>query len=348
MGRIKASSHKRYAGIDLLRCLAFFFVVVFHSFLNIGHSYVEQEGFMVYIADVFRFLSISCIGLYLMISGYLRCNNTNIASCYRGLVSVLVGYLLSCAVVIPVRHFVLEEVYTFTQWIEKIFKFTAVSYGWYVEMFVGLALLIPFINMGLQYIGNNKKQLFILAAALLFLTALPGITTMHIAPDYWRIAYPITYYVLGAIVYKLQPKMNTWLGLLEALGMAALMALYTISSDDINYKSQQPQFEFQDLWIVFIVVMIFIALYHVDVPKTLAKVFAFMSTGCFCGYLVSSVLDSYFYKQVPQWKNPDDYYLIFICVTIPIFIASLVVGIGLQKLTDLIVPRKKKTAEKSK
>lgn len=345
MGKIKETTQKRYAGIDLLRCLAFFFVVVFHSFLNIGHSYVLQEGFMVYIADVFRFLSISCIGLYLMISGYLRCNNTNIASCYRGLVSVLVGYLLSCAVVIPVRHFVLDEVHTFADWIERIFKFSAVSYGWYVEMYIGLALLIPFINMGLQYIGNNKKQLYTLAAALLFMTALPGITTMEIAPDYWRIAYPITYYVLGAIVYKLQPKINTWVGLFEALAMAGLMAVYTVMSNDGNYKEQKPQFEFQDLWIVFIVVFIFISLYQVDVPKKLAKVLAFMSTGCFCGYLLSSVLDSYCYRLVPQWKNPDEYYLIFICVTIPIYIVSIFAGVILQKITDLIVKRKKVKAK---
>ncbi|MBR2714699.1 MAG: acyltransferase family protein [Ruminococcus sp.] len=341
MGDIKASIPKRYASIDLLRCLAFLFVVIFHSFLNIGHSFVTQDGFSVWIADVFRFLSISCIGLYLMISGYLRCNNTSIVSCYRGLVSVLVGYLLTCMVVIPVRHFLLDQVKTFTEWIESIFKFTAISYGWYVEMFIGLSLLIPFINMALKYIGENKKHMYVLAAALLFMTALPGITTKEIAPDYWRIAYPITYYVLGAIVRKLQPEISTWLGLLEAFMMAGLMALYTISSGVRTYKEQKPQFEFQDLWIVFIVFFLFISLYRVSIPDKLAKVLAFMSSGCFCGYLISSVFDAYFYKLVPQWKNPDDYFLIFICVTIPIYIASMLCGVILQKITDLIVRRKR-------
>lgn len=88
MGK-KIINKERVYGLDLIRCLAFLFVVTFHSFLNNGHSYVEQIGATVWIADTFRFLSISCIGLYLMLSGYLKCENTDIKSCYRGIVSVL-------------------------------------------------------------------------------------------------------------------------------------------------------------------------------------------------------------------------------------------------------------------
>lgn len=342
MGK-KIINKERVYGLDLIRCLAFLFVVTFHSFLNNGHSYVEQIGATVWIADTFRFLSISCIGLYLMLSGYLKCENTNIKSCYRGLVSVLVGYLLACAVCIPLRHFVFDQVYTFGDWIKKVFDFTAISYGWYVEMFIGLSLLVPFINMALKYIGNDKKQLYILAAALLFMTALPGATKWNIAPDYWRITYPVTYYVLGAIVYKLRPKVNPWLGLCGALMSAGILGMHTVLTTDDNYKSFVPQREFQDIWIVVIVVFIFVALYRVNVPKKLGRVLAVMSTGCYCGYLLSSVFDCWVYKLFPQFKTPDKYWLLFICATIPIYIASMLGGVLLQKLTDVIVPKKKKS-----
>lgn len=339
----KLDKKERVYGLDLIRCFAFLLVVTFHSFLNNGHSYVAQVGTMVWLADSFRFLSISCIGLYLMLSGYLKCENTSIKSCYRGLLSVLVGYLLACAVCIPVRHFVFDQVYTFDGWIKKIFNFTAVSYGWYVEMFIGLSLLVPFINMALKYIGDNKKRLYILAVALLFMTALPGATKWDIAPDYWRIAYPVTYYVLGAVVYKLQPKINTWLGLLTALATAALLGAHTVLTTDGTYKEFVPQREFQDLWIVFIVFFLFVALYRVNVPQKLGRVLALMSTGCYCGYMLSSLFDCWVYKQFPQFKTPDKYWLLFICATIPIYIVSMLGGILLQKLTDVIVTKKKKS-----
>ncbi len=333
----------RQSGVDLIRCLAFLFVVVFHSFLRIGHSYVPQIGATIWLYDSIRFLSISCIGLYLMISGYLKCENTNIKSCYRGLLPVLVGYLLACAVCIPVRHFVFDEVHSFAEWIKKIFSFTAVEYAWYVEMFIGLSLLVPFINMALKYIGDNKKQLYILVAVLLFMTALPGATKWNIAPDYWRITYPVTYYVLGTVVYKLQPKINTWLGLFEALAAAGLLGAHTVLTTDGSYKEFVPQREFQDLWIVFIVFFLFIALYHVNIPEKLGRVLAVMSSGCYCGYLLSSLFDARLYKLVPQWKNPDDYFLIYLCVTIPIYIASMLLGIVLQKVTNIIVRRRNKS-----
>lgn len=341
----RITEKKRQSGIDLIRCVAFLFVVVFHSFLNNGHSYVLQEGNLVWLADTFRFLSISCIGLYLMLTGYLRCENTDIKSCYRGLVSVLVGYLLACFIAIPIRHYVFEEVMTFSDWIKKIFDFTAIRYGWYVEMYIGLALLIPFINMALKHIGDNKKKLYILAAVLLLMTALPGATTRNIAPDYWRIAYPITYYVLGAIVCKLQPKFDTWIGLLEAVAMAGLLGAYTVITNDSTYRSQTLQFEFQDIWIVIIVVLVFISLYRVKIPKVTGKVLAFMASGCYCGYLLSSLFDAYCYPLVNSWKNPEQYYLIFLCVTLPIYIVSILCGAFLQKITDIIVPKKKKTTE---
>lgn len=344
---MKNSIKKRVFGLDLIRCLAFLFVVTFHSFLNNGHSFVLQVGAVVWLADSFRFLSISCIGLYLMLSGYLKCENTNIKSCYRSLISVLVGYLLACAVCIPVRHFVFNEIHTFGDWIKKIFDFTAVSYGWYVEMFIGLSLLVPFINMALKYIGNNKKQLYILAAVLLFMTALPGATKWNIAPDYWRITYPVSYYVLGAIVYKLQPKINTLLGICGALMTAGLLGIHTVLTTDGNYKGFVPQREFQDIWIVFIVVFLFVALYNVKIPERIGRVLAFASGGCYCGYLLSSLLDCWVYvKLFPQFRTPEKYLLLFICATIPIYIVSILGGVALQKLTDVIMPKKKRIKQK--
>ena len=58
---------KRQPGLDLNRCTAFFFVVLFHSFLHNGFYYEAQTGFMMLFYNSVRWLSVSCIGLFLML-----------------------------------------------------------------------------------------------------------------------------------------------------------------------------------------------------------------------------------------------------------------------------------------
>ena len=44
--------------------------------------------------------------------------------------------------------------YTFKEAVLSFFDFTAAQYAWYVEMYIGLFLLIPFLNL----IYNNLKS----------------------------------------------------------------------------------------------------------------------------------------------------------------------------------------------
>jgi len=336
---------QRQPGLDIIRVLALLFVISFHSFLYNGYYYTPQIGAQMWLAGSFRWMSVSCIGLFLMLSGYLKCENTDVKSGYKAALSALISYALAVAISIPIRHHGFEQVYSKPDWMTKIFNYTAVSYGWYVEMFIGLCLIIPFINIAIKNMSN--KQLYWFAAATLILTALPGATKWQIAADYWRITYPVTYYVLGAIVRRVQPKVNPLLGIFEALVMAALLGFVTVNSTD-DYLSSAKTWEFADIWIAFIVFWLFVSLYRLNVPKVVAKVLAVASYGCYGGYLLSYLFDAWCYKKVPHLLYPDGYFKLFLCVTVPIWIASIICGIGLQKVTDLIMwPINKMTKKKS-
>lgn len=334
----------RYPGLDLIRCIALLFVLVFHSYLNNGYYHEPQTGFSMWLAGSFRWLSVACIGLFLMLTGYLKSENTSIKSCYKALLTVGVGYFLAAAVSIPVRHFFLGTEQTFEKWIESLFKFNAVYYGWYVEMYLGLVLLIPFINMALKQM-TEKKHLLCFAGAMLVLTSLSGATKMVIFPDYWRITYPVTYYVLGAVVRRLQPKFNPFLGILGALSAAGVLGAFTVLSTD-GKLDKALTWEFADIWIVIIAFLLFVSLYRVDMRKVPAKILAVMSGGCFGGYMLSHLFDAWVYKLYPEYKTPEKYILLFLVATLPIYFASVISGIGLQALVGVILPKKKKQAEK--
>lgn len=55
---------KREPGLDLMRCTAFFFVVVFHSFLQNGFYNEAQIEPPILFYNSVRWLSVSCVGLF--------------------------------------------------------------------------------------------------------------------------------------------------------------------------------------------------------------------------------------------------------------------------------------------
>ena len=153
-------------------------------------------GIPMLLAGSFRWLSTCCVGLFLMLTGYLKSDRTGIKDCYRALVPVLLGYLIAATISIPVRHFVFGDRQSLAIWLKRLFGFSAVYYGWYVGMYLGLTMLSPFLDLLLRQL-REEKQLLGFTAVLLFLTALPGATPLPVAPDFWRRMYPLTYYVLA-------------------------------------------------------------------------------------------------------------------------------------------------------
>lgn len=333
---------KREPGLDLIRCIALLFVVLFHSFLNNGYYSQPQTGIAMWLAGSLRWLSVSCIGLFLMLTGYLKSGKTDIRACYRGMKAVLAGYLLAAAISIPVRQFGFGDVQLFWVWLKRLFGFSAVYYGWYVKMYIGLILLSPFLNMLLNQL-QQTRMLLLFAGVLLVLTALPGATPLTVAPDYWRTMYPVSYYVLGALIRRLQPEIKSWIGIGGALVMALLLGGATVFSTDGTLSDGFTQ-EFADLWIVIITVCLFVGLYRIRIGEIFGRVLAWGAGGCYGGYLLSYLLDAWCYGLFPAWKTPEQYPKLFLCVTIPIFIGSLLAGKLLQKLTDSLLSKGKGAA----
>ncbi len=326
---------QRKTGLDLLRCLAFLFVVVFHSFLNNGYYSEPQTGIAMVLAGSARWLSVSCIGIFLMLTGYLKSEKTGIKDCCRGLLPVLLGYFIAAVISIPIRHFLLGDVQSFSVWLKRFCGFTGVYYGWYVEMYIGLILLSPFVNLTLAHL-ENRQQLLFFAAVLLVLTALPGATALNIAPDYWRITYPLTYYVLGALVRRMRLKLHPLLGIGIAVTISCLLGMTTAISTDSILKNAFTQ-EFADLWIVLISFSLFVGLYHIRIPSVSARLLKIAATGCYGGYLLSHLLDAWCYRLIPQWRTPDAYWKLFLVITVPVYILSILFGILLDKFVRFLL-----------
>ena len=159
--------NKRESGLDLLRCFATFLVVLGHSFMSNGYTITPQVGVSMWLAGGFQLMGRCSVGIFLMLTGYLQSHKTDLRSCYRGLPTVLMSYLIAAAISIPIRHYVYGDVQSLTTWMQRLFGYGGAYYGWYVEVYVGLTLLTPFLNVALKHSSN--RRLFGFAAVLLFL-----------------------------------------------------------------------------------------------------------------------------------------------------------------------------------
>ncbi len=338
---------KRQSGIDLVRITGLFFVVGVHQFLYNRFYYEPQVGMWMWSADVFRWLFFCCNGIFMMLSGYLRCNKTDVHDCYRGLLPVLVGYSLCCMLIFPVQY-LLGERLGVMGWITRYITFG--NYAWYVEMYIGLILFSPVINMGLRQMSDAGLKGF--ACIMIFVTSAHNATVLDIIPNYWSSLYPVTYYILGAVIRRLQPRVKVWQGLGMALLICMGLATSSILTTDEGFSKGFTQ-GYGGIWTMLTAACVFLALYRVQVGKAAGKVLAWLAGGVFEGYLLSKIFDIWTYPLVKSWHIPEKWWLVFLVITVPTFICTLLLGKLVSRLAEEIckqIPwyQKRRTKEGSK
>ena len=333
---------KRQPGIDLVRCVGLLFVVSVHQFLYNGFYYQPQTGALMWASNSCLWLFYCCNGIFMMLTGYLKCEKKFTKEYYKSLIPILMGYLFCCVIIFPLQYLLLAEKPSLSEWIDKLVGFG--NYAWYVEMYIGLLLISPGINLMLENI-KSKKGLYLAAGVLFSLTALNSITAWNVIPDYWKPLYPVTYYVLGAVIRKLQLRLKPWQG----LGLAAIVSMWvglmTLLTTDKGFSNGYTQ-GYGGFWTTIITVLVFLSLHWLPIGEKTGKVLAWLSGGCFEGYMLSLIPDLWAYNLVKQWHSPDKYLLVYLCVTIPIFIVSLLAGKLVHTLAEktykLLFLRKKR------
>ena len=326
---------KRENGADLYRIMGLLFVNMLHACLYNGFYYAPQEGVAMWAANSVRWLTYGCNAMFMLLTGYLKTTSPWGRKYYKSLVAVLVGYVLTCVISYPMRYFYMGEKDGWKVWLERFVTFS--NYAWYVEMYIGLFLISPLVNMALDKVTDPKKQWF-LAFALLFITVGHSAHKINLIPDYSGSFYPLALYTLGAVIRRTQPKVPAWLG----LGVAALTAMglgYVSLKTATNGFSSGYSQGYGGFWVVLMVAALFLGVYRLRVGDQTGKVLAFMSGGVFEGYILSRLLDVWIYGRVPQWHTPEKYPLIFLFVTIPVFLVSLSAGKIVNMVSGWITKR---------
>lgn len=361
--------------LDLIRVLAGIFVCGVHFFLYTGFYYEKIVDGKMYLPVLVRVFMGMCVPLFLMLSGYLMNSKKPSKTYYRGIVKTLVIYVLSGICGLLFEVFYLEQEVTPLSGFMRLFDFTSAKYAWYVEMYIGLFLLIPFLNMGYHALNTRKKKLA-LVITLCILTALPSLVNSFnftidgwwqnptlskeyqaIVPDYWISLYPMTYYFIGAYLKEYPPKASKtklFVLLIISLNLFAVYNIYRSGKSNLMSASWTNWSGFEQVVDTSLLFALLLKVKLDNAPKPVKSVLAKLSDLTLGTYLISYIFDriiyyDYFGKWVPTFLERFKYYsLLVLTVYILSACSSYVLSLIAKPIIKLIFFVTQKTGNLAK
>lgn len=326
---------ERIAGLDLVRVVAAFFVMSVHFYLNCGYYSVKLVGIEAFLMTYGRWLFLTCVPLYMLLTGYFKLNKTFGKEHYRSLIPILVAYVVISIMKVMAANHIYGTVYTAEDTMRNLLNY---QMAWYVGMYVSLMLLIPFLNTMWHALGKKQKQVLILS--LVFISTLYPIVK-YVAPSYWQMLYPFVYYFVGAYIREYQPKIKKWLGILILL----LIVLAEAIGSFVNSNGSIFKWTFlgavdngyNAISVVVCAVIIFLCLYDMDIKNGfIKKILTQISKVSFEIYLFAGISDAYVYYFAKQ-RIPEGIAFLpyFIPIVLVSFIAATVASLIYRKLYEL-------------
>lgn len=336
---------ERNPSIDIVKITAAFFVVLVHSFREVGYYNTPISGSIMTGLTVIRWLALTCVPLFMIATGYLCIYKSGIARRWSGLIPVLVLYSL----ITILRDVILNGVLKYSVFSVGgiVNDIIGVTYAWYLEMYVGLVLLMPFLNRLWRTLDNRGKKN--LVASMLLLTSLNTVGC-DILPNYFSILYPVTYYFIGAFLRENPITMKSWKVAVMLAAVLFFETLFTVTQAAggiFSWKNFGGEFCNYNAFIVIAsAVLLFTLLNRVNVKNAFCKKILSISGRNTLGvYLISEGLtDVFVYPPLQQrYTSPQAFAVVmFPTVIVDFFIsliAAVVVGYIAEKISGAIKKR---------
>lgn len=361
----KAAAKPYFAGIDIVKILAVFLVVCIHFFLYNGFYYTPLTNSSAYGPIAFRWIAYTCVPLFMISTGYLMKNKTFSAKFYTGLIKIIVIYIVISIICIKFKeHHYHEE---FTAWKTLrgfIGDYNNAQYAWYINYYIALFLVIPFLNLAINGCKTNWQKFFLVLLVLLttivarsFYLGFDRNDQIRALPDYLAGAWPLAYYFTGALIRDCPPKRNIRNKLIIFAVLCLSLWFITYSTykqtiaDDIN-DHHFLSWHFNDYGtypVYAIATCIFLLLFDITTTnKKVIFVLRQLSGVTLSLYLISYVFDNMFYNgwQLNEtsarhsgfnqkYLEVGDRLAHWYEIIPKVFICSLICAIIIHKLYDL-------------
>lgn len=345
----------RNYSLDIIRIVAFCSVVGVHFFLNTDFYNTGLDTPLHLLMVIVRCFNLVCVPLFILLTGYLMNKKTLSKKYFLGIVKTLSIYILiSIPCYFHHQYFTGRES-SLRGLILGISGFTAAKYSWYIEMYIGLFLLIPFLNLIYNNLKSKNHKRFLIII-LICLSILPTILNTYnlidanwwlapafsnkfnnLIPSYWESIYPITYYFIGAYLSEFKIKTNSCKLFIGYLVTGIIFGVYCFyrSYNHVFVSGNWQNWNGFPVMIMSVSLFAFLSKIKTDNLNTKIKsVLKKLSDLCLGAYLASSLVDDLIYnfigKMITDELNEQfKYYPI--CVLVVIILSFL-----LSYLTNII------------
>ncbi len=303
-GIIMVKLEKRNLGLDIVRTVAIIFVVLVHSFGNTHFNDSNMVGLSMFFLLIIRHLSFICVPLFIILTGYCKSSKEVNSDHYSKIKKILRDYFIISIITLFLRYFVFNNEGSLYNLGIGLFNFSTVPYAWYLKMYIGLFLLIPFLNILYNNI-KTKKEKIILISSLIFICSIPqslalfniNYHSLEILPSWWGNLYPIMYYFIGCFIREYQVKIKSVINIfliVVLLFVETFMIYFYCQGRSIN-NTICPDYNF--IPVVLLATLVFIFLYQIKSNnKFIQRFFYLVSKYSFNMYLISYSFDILLYK----------------------------------------------------
>lgn len=161
---------KRWSYIDLLECIAIYFVLVYHTTLY-TFDFLNEGTFLNYFAYFFRTILSTCVPIFFFANGYLLFNRPFVLKKHicKTLRLVLLVFIWAC-ILMPIYMLIAGEPISFSRVINSILSLDA-KWGMNVFWYLGALFCVYIFFPALKALfDTNKKAFIIFTCVCIFFT----------------------------------------------------------------------------------------------------------------------------------------------------------------------------------
>ena len=299
MNAEKSEKKVRESGPDLIRAIACFFVVGAHFYLNMDYYNEPMAGTRMFIMTAMRWLFVTAVPLFFMLTGYFKRNKKADRSHYIAIVPIVFSYVVISVMKMLLYNRIYGKIYGIKEMLSNIGDY---QIAWYMGLYLCVFLLIPFLNRA-WYALNAKEQNMLLATLAFLCTIYP--VFRYIAPSYFTGIYPVLFYFLGIAVRdrRWRPGRVLLFAVLAITLIAEAFISMTFTSTgvfDWNLISTSDG-TYGTCFITVCTVCVFLLLYDVSIKtEFIRKILASISAVSFEIYLFAGAYDALIYLYLKK------------------------------------------------
>lgn len=339
-----APAKKREVNPDLVRVIAVIFVLGVHFYTHCDIYNAEYTGFVAFFSQVLRTSFTPALALFLMLSGYFQRGKKLSARYYLGILRLLEMYAIVAAIEALYRRFYIGEDVTVRSFIGSLVNFTASEYSWYILLYGGLFVCIPFLNVLYSSLESrgHKRVLVLTVAAISCLPFSALNVFVNLVPYWWQRTWPIAFYYMGAYIGEYRPapgakKCALWLAAALLIFGSFNFFTYSAASPVALHPKAAYLYSHEGLQNAVLTPLVFLLVMNLRLdgaPEWLKRLLAAISKYSYGAFLFSSITDSFVYLILNSLVENIGARLLLFPVAMPI---SLMLAVLASAVADRLV-----------